>query len=413
MEKPVVSLIEVERDDIEKAVRLAVEKAGSLESLIGQDSRVVIKPNLNKASASGSGDVTDARVTEAVTRMVLDMNPGSVVIADGAAAGYDFTGSHSTGEAFRVSGTDEVARRLGVATRNLNTDTYREVLVEDPLVMDSVKISTTILESDVIISVPVLKSHVRTISTVSLKNMKGVMPGEEKRKTHRLGLDLGIADLISVVKPHFTIVDATTVLQGLWEPEDKVELGLILAGYSPFACDIVASSLIGFDPDKIMHISYSMKKQGIELGLDDIDIRGAALEEKRKQLKSGFDVFRERYPGVKIVEGKSSCSGCMGELIGALTHVRHAGFEDTLKGLTVLMGAPIEEEYSREKLFCMGKCCSHLKDQGVWVGGCPPLDETVLEKLAPLCGFDIDQVMHSRDELRKKNWESTREALYR
>jgi len=56
--------------------------------------------------------------------------------------------------------------------------------------------------------------------------MKGVMPGPEKKKTHQLGLELAIADLNSVVKPHFTVVDGLVGMEGLWEyPDDCVNLG--------------------------------------------------------------------------------------------------------------------------------------------------------------------------------------------
>lgn len=65
--------------------------------------------------------VTDARVLEAVTRLVLDLG-AKPVIGEGAAAGYDFMGASSTEEAFRVSGTRAVADKLGVALYNLNKD---------------------------------------------------------------------------------------------------------------------------------------------------------------------------------------------------------------------------------------------------------------------------------------------------
>ncbi|MCK4222509.1 MAG: DUF362 domain-containing protein, partial [Dehalococcoidia bacterium] len=156
-----VAITKVSRGDVEAAVREAIDLAGGLEEVVRADSRVLVKPNLCQPAPSGSGIVTDARVTEAVTRVVLELGPRSVIIGEGAGAGYDYPG-FSTEEAFEASGMLEVGRRLGVEVRNLNRDGFEELAIDDALVMDRVKIARTALESDVIISVPVLKSHIRT-----------------------------------------------------------------------------------------------------------------------------------------------------------------------------------------------------------------------------------------------------------
>jgi uncharacterized protein (DUF362 family) len=119
-------------------------------------------------------------------------------------------------DAFTRSGTSDVADRLGIDYIDLNRDDAVDVAIPGCYVMDRVKIAKTVVESDVIISVPVLKTHRRTIVTLSLKNMKGVMPSREKRKTHQLGLERAIVDLNTVVKPDFTVVDGLVGLGGLW-----------------------------------------------------------------------------------------------------------------------------------------------------------------------------------------------------
>ena len=121
--KPMVGVASVKGNDIEQAVRDAVRLAGGLEGLITGTSRVLVKPNLWSPQRSGTGSITDSRVTEAVTRLVLEHGPRSVVIGEGCGAGYDGLG-WSTEEAFTISGTRDVAERLGVGLRNLNTDTY-------------------------------------------------------------------------------------------------------------------------------------------------------------------------------------------------------------------------------------------------------------------------------------------------
>ncbi|MCK5213668.1 MAG: DUF362 domain-containing protein, partial [Dehalococcoidia bacterium] len=82
-----------------------------------------VKPNLWSPKRSGTGSITDARVTEAVTKAVLEHGPRSVVIGDGCRAGYDGH-AWSTDQAFVTSGLRGVAERLGVELRNLNADAF-------------------------------------------------------------------------------------------------------------------------------------------------------------------------------------------------------------------------------------------------------------------------------------------------
>ncbi len=223
-----VSIVRLQDCDYYGAVVQAVESAGGLSSLISSDSRVVIKPNLARKEASGSGAITDARVTEAVTKLVLDLNPASVVIAEGTAVGYD-DGALGTREVFDLSGTSAVAGRLGVPCVYLNSDEAVPVEVPEPKALDRILVARTIVESDVVISVPVLKTHPRVNATIALKNMFGTLPGTEKRAAHMLGINDSLIDIFSVLRPHYSVVDAAVACEGTWRvPEDmRMMLGAL------------------------------------------------------------------------------------------------------------------------------------------------------------------------------------------
>ncbi|MEE9366143.1 MAG: DUF362 domain-containing protein [Dehalococcoidales bacterium] len=410
-----VSIVSAEEIGVDAAVRRAIDLAGGLPDLITPRSKVLVKPNLCSPQPSGRGITTDCRVTEAVTKFVLELNPQSVVIGEGAGAGYDFSGSTSTEEAFRVSGTAEVAQRLGVELRNLNNDKWEEVTVKRPYIMDRVRITRTALESDVIVSVPVLKTHLRTLITLSLKNTKGVLPGAEKRKTHALGLDKAIADLNSVVKPGYVVVDALAGMQGLWEyPQDRVEMGLILAGREPCAVDTVGTSLMGFNSSQIMHLQYFAARQRQKADLGHVDIVGESLEAHRKSFQPGYDVLRARYPGVNIVAGESACSGCYGELMGALSAMREFGESPALDELTVVLGNAEHDEVSAtENTVILGKCARKLARLGVFAKGCPPMYDDIIQAICRASDSDPDMVITALNRDRNRRWDETEHLLIR
>ena len=407
-----VAITKVEAGDVERAVREAVRLAGGFDQLIGTGSRVLIKPNQCKPSPRHSGCMADGDVVEAVTKLALERNPASLVIGDGAIAGYDF-GGFSTQESFDSSGVTEVARRLGVELRNLNTDASEEVQIPNALVMNSVRIAKTALESDVIISVPVLKTHIRTHATLALKNMKGVMPGAEKRKTHRLGLDMAIVDLCTVVRPHYAVIDATIGMEGLWQyPQDTREMGLIVAGSDALYVDVVGAELMSIDPAQIMHLQYMGEREDKRVALDAVEVVGERLDTHKKVFATGFDVFRSRYPEVTIVQGESACSGCTNELVSAITYMKQAGYGEQMQGLTVVVGnAP--DAGTTGKVVALGKCTAGLRGTVAHVPGCPPKEAEMVAAIAQVCGADPEAVMVEMEQARKKLWAASSTNLER
>jgi len=407
-----VAISPVQEGDVDAAVRRAVGLAGGLQELVKSDSRVVVKPNLCQPQPSGTGIVTDARVTEAVTRMVLDMGPASVVIAEGSIASFDGE-SVSTEECFEVSGTADAARRLGVETRYLNSDAVAEVAVPQPLVMDRVKVARTMLDCDVIVSVPVLKSHIRANATISLKNMWGVQPGAAKREGHRRGLDLAIIDLLSVVRPAYAVIDAILALEGLWRyPEDAQRMDLVIAGNDPLAADIVGCSLMGMPVARVRHLDYLARQKGAVSGLEQIEVLGEPLEKHRRQFKTAFDAFLEGFPAVRVLQGGSFCSGCVHEIVTALRHMKNAGYEAEMEGLSIIVGNPSQPP-AAAKTAVLGSCSETLAGFGAYAAGCAPPEDATIEALCQACGADPETVKARRDETRRQWWESTAALLLR
>jgi uncharacterized protein (DUF362 family) len=405
-----VALVKVMHGDVDAAVRNAVELAGGLERIVTSTSRVLVKPNLWSPQRSGTGSITDARVTEAVARLVLDHAPARVVIGEGCGAGYDSRG-WSTEEAFAASGTRDVAERLGVPLVNLNTDSFDEVHISNARVMDRVKIARTVRESDVIISIPVLKSHIRTHVTLSLKNMKGVIPGVEKRKTHRLGLDQAIADLNSVVYPHFVVLDAMVGMQGLWEyPADSIEMGLVAASADALSLDAVGAHLMGVEPAQVMHLRYMAERAGVDLDQALAHVVGETVDAHRRPFKTGFQMFSERFPQVTVLQGPSACTGCTSELVTALTYLDKAGYSPELDGLHVVIG-DLAVAPEGCPLAVVGRCAAAHADRGVFAPGCPPREEQVLEVLCRACGADPARVLEVRDRARDELWRASQQAL--
>lgn len=396
---PVVSIVRVEEDRVQDAVQRAVAMAGGLEAVVSPGASVLLKPNVGGPSPSGSGKVTDARLTEAVARIVLARKPGRVVIGEGSSVGYDFPGRQDSLKCLEASGAAEVARRLGIELVDLNRDERVEVQVENALVMERFAVACTALKADAIIDLPVIKTHVRTGITCGLKNMKGVLPGDEKKRTHRLGLDRGIVDLNRAVKPHFTVVDAIVGMEGTWQyPDDCVPLGCVVAGADVVAVDAVCATMAGFDVAQILHVQLAAQEGlGVaDLGL--IEVRGEAIAGVARRFVPHAEAAQDRFGGAQVIE-RNACTGCMGEIVSTFIYLSRAGFGDWLPELTLVMGTPEELPEMRGTPVIIGKCAAGLRHLGVYVPGCPPHGIAITDGACQALGIDAERVHQAIAEL--------------
>jgi uncharacterized protein (DUF362 family) len=396
----IVSIATVHGERVGNAVRHAVELIDGLSAL-QPGASVLIKPNLVKPAASGSGIITDARVTEAVVALILEHAPGRVIIGEGSSVGYDLPGRVDSLTAMEASGTADVARKYDLPMVDLNRDEIVEVHAEDAYVMATFGVARTAWEADFIVDLPVAKTHSRTGITCGLKNMKGVLPGEEKKRTHRLGLDRGIVDLNRVMRPHLTVVDGLVGRAGTHtRDEDKVALNCIVAGTDVVAVDAVCATLMGFDVDEILHVRLADEAGLGESDIDCIQIYGERIATVARPFQPYSEAAKERFGDARIIE-EHACTGCYGEMESAFLYLNKAGFSDRLKELILVLGSPDEIPDLDGTPVIVGKCPSDHKALGVWVGGCPPHGIKITDAICDALGLDKDVVHEVIEELHR------------
>jgi uncharacterized protein (DUF362 family) len=126
-----------------------------------------------------------------------------------------------------------------------------------------------------VISLPVLKNHSFTKTTIAMKNMFGIAPGQfysgswNKSKLHSPSTDKNVVDICSYKKPDLSVVDASVALKGMHLSGTHKNLGLILAGFDPVAVDALGSELLGHNPKKLQYLTLANGQLG---SMDNIEI---------------------------------------------------------------------------------------------------------------------------------------------
>ena len=116
-----------------------------------------------------------------------------------------------------------------------------------------------LLKSDFIISLPKLKTHHWAGMTCSMKNLFGVVPGAvygwPKNILHMRGIPSSILDLTATIRPHLTVVDAITAMEGDGPIMGKPRaLGFVAMGSDLPAVDATCARIIGLDPEKVPYL---------------------------------------------------------------------------------------------------------------------------------------------------------------
>ncbi|MCK9599303.1 MAG: DUF362 domain-containing protein, partial [Sphaerochaeta sp.] len=265
---------------------------------------IALKPNLVVAVTADSGATTHPEIVVALIEHLQGLGYRTIRIVESAWVG------DSTKEGFRVNGYNQISKQYKVPLVDVKDDEYVKKTV-DGITME---VSRTILETDFLISLPVLKGHCQTAMTCALKNMKGVLSDRSKRLFHTLGLNRPIAALNKVRAADLIIVDSLNGDLDFEEGGNPVETNRMFACRDSVLCDSYGASLMGFENQDIPYIGLAE-----DLGVGSADLSKAVLvqlnepSDEAPSKPSG----RANYLG-KFTEPDSACSACYGNLIHAL-----------------------------------------------------------------------------------------------
>lgn len=371
MREPIVSIVRCQSEDWAKSVppalREALEKIGGLETVVSRGDTVFIKPNLISPKTYETGAITNPALVSAVIDLARETGAKHIIVGEGSAVGYD------TREAFKISGLEKLTEK-GVKLVDLKRDEFQWIVIPNGVLLKRLRIPRTVLESNVIINLPVMKTHDALPVTLGLKNMKGVIHESDKKRFHKWGLEQAIVDLNKAVLPELTILDGTIAMEGLGPNSGTpVGLGLLMASTDTVALDSVASAVMGFDPKDICYIQMA-QEQGLGCAeFERIEVVGLSIDEVRRPFKR-IRLSAEDYDqyGIRIVES-GACSGCQHFLEALVAKLMERGGIEALQGYTIVYGQTVKppENYEGE-LLLLGTCTRRYKDRGRYLPGCPP-----------------------------------------
>lgn len=321
--------------------------------------RIAIKPNLVTPTPASYGATTHTEVVEGIIEYLQENGFNDITIMEGSWIG------DKTKEAFEYCGYNELADRLNVKLIDTQKDSFSKVECKDM----EINICDCVKDVDFMINVPVLKGHCQTKITCALKNMKGLIPNQEKRLFHTLGLHRPIANLNLGIKQDFIVIDHICGDLDFEEGGHPITRNCVMAALDPVLVDAYVCKLLEYKVDEVNYISLAAK-----LGIGSADIDNAHIITLEGENTEDFKRTRRVMEINYAVEEVESCSACYGALMEALDRLESEGL---LSKLDKKIGIGQGWRGKTGKLG-IGNC---TKDFEINVPGCPPKANDIYENL--------------------------------
>lgn len=325
----IVKCADYQYERVKNAVRESLDLLGGVGSFVKPGARVLLKVSLLMKRKPEKATTTHPAVVRAVAELVREAG-GRPLIAD-SPGGYHFYTRGTLASVYETCGMREAAEMSGA---ELNYDTEAvDVPFPDGRIVKMVKTIKPVLDADLIISIPKLKTHMMTVYSGAVKNMFGVIPGSYKAEYHLRFEDTGdfadlLIDLCRLTKPGLTVMDAVVGMEGYGPTAGNPRtVGLVISSRDPFALDAAAVRLIGLEPRRVPTIVRAEQRGLCPADMGGVRVLGESIRDvavtdfEKPTVKVAFNYYSLFLPRWlkrridKVIKPKpvfdhGSCVGC-------------------------------------------------------------------------------------------------------
>ncbi|MHA1439641.1 MAG: DUF362 domain-containing protein [Promethearchaeota archaeon] len=404
MKKPIVSVARNEK--ITDAVISALDQL-EIPNLSGKT--VLLKPNVGREVDPYLGINTNPNVVKAVFNYLRDSFKANFLIGDSPIINTD------SKKAFEQSGYSDLLKEEDIKYIDLDEKNPIELEIPNAKILKKIKITGYLNEIDYIISIPVLKMHMHTGVSLSFKNLKGLIYKRKKIILHHLQapdlikqlknqyfqtsknqlkeLDVAIADLANILSPDLVIIDASYALEGMGPSSgNAVKMDTIIASTNYLAADLVAIALTQpkWSLEDVPHLKLiSEIIPNAPKSIEDIILIPENIQDFIKPLEQPPTSITIKYKNVHLIDVES-CSACLSTIFNLLKNNKEIidKYFTPEKPLKIAIGKGIKKSDIYSDTFLVGNCTSKMREKGVFIKGCTPVESTILRIIKEKFGLN-------------------------
>ena len=255
---PAVSRVAVLRAEAyDRPLEAVVQHGIELAGVAVRGRRVVVKPNLVEFDPAGVINTHPAVIAATVVAL-RRLGAREVIVAEGPGHRRD------TEYLLEASGLRGALHDAGVRYVDLNVDAVRAVPLRSRFTgLTHLHLPVTVLEADLLVSMPKLKTHHWAGVTLAMKNMFGIVPGTiygwPKNLLHQVGIPNSIVDInAALALPRLAIVDGIVGMEGNGPIQGEAcAAGVVVIGDDFPAVDASCARIMGVLPERVAHLRWA------------------------------------------------------------------------------------------------------------------------------------------------------------
>lgn len=261
-----VDLVAIKGGEAADMFDKGITALGGIRKFVKPNQTVVVKPNMGWDKTPEKGANTNPQLIKRIIEHCYKAGAKDVYVFDHTCDKWD--------KCYKNSGIEKAAKEANAKVVPGNSESYYQDVEINGKSLKKDKVHELILESDVFINVPILKSHSSSKLTICLKNLMGI--NWDRRFWHKNDLHQCIADFGSFRKPDLNVVDAYRVMmdhgpQGVSVEDISLHKSQIIST-DMVAADAAATKLFGLEPEDIRYIQYAADSNIGEMDLTKLVI---------------------------------------------------------------------------------------------------------------------------------------------
>jgi len=250
-------------------VEAALNAIGGIGRFVQPGNDVIVKPNICVAYHTPEyAATTNPEVVAALVRLCLNAGARRVRVMD-----QPFGGTAE--EAYSRSGIAAAVESAGGVMELMAGMKYGTASIPRGQDIREWSVYRDALDADVLINVPIAKTHDLAILTLGMKNLMGLV--EDRGGLHP-NLAQRLADLTTLFAPALTVIDATRILVANGPSggnlDDVRQTQTIIASHDIVAADAYAATLFGMSGSDI-----PATRAGAVMGLGTLDLGSILVQE--------------------------------------------------------------------------------------------------------------------------------------
>ena len=254
----------------DESMSMVVEKILDEFPFEWKGKNVLVKPNIISANLPDKAVTTHPALVRPVVSKLIQKGARVTVGDNPGISGYG-----QSEKVARISGIKDAAQGCFI---HLGRNPVKYAV--SSRYTDHIMIAKDVLDADIIVNLPKLKTHVLTCFTGAVKNTFGYVVGGSKVRAHSKTTTPHrfaemLVDIFQVRPPELNIMDAVEAMEGNGPSHGTVRrLGKVLASNNAVSLDAVALHLIGRKVKDIPHIEIAGNRGLGTVDLSEISLAG-------------------------------------------------------------------------------------------------------------------------------------------